>query len=130
MNHFLRHSGLGTPELLLLIIFFFLILIFVAPAIIGLWKIFTKAGKPGWACIVPIYNIVVLLEIVGKPAWWILLMLIPIVNIVFSVIVYHRLSIVFGKDSGFTFGIIFLPMIFIPILGFGKAVYQPQRLDY
>jgi hypothetical protein len=92
-------------------------------AIAALWKVFTKAGKPGWACIIPIYNIIVLLEIVGKPVWWIILLLIPIVNIVVLVIVYHQLSKSFGKDVGFTLGLIFLNIIFIAILGFGSAQY-------
>ncbi len=92
-------------------------------AIAALWKVFTKAGKPGWACIIPIYNIIVLLEIVGKPVWWIILLLIPIVNLVVIIIVYHQLSKSFGKDVGFTLGLIFLNIIFIAILGFGSAKY-------
>lgn len=91
--------------------------------IASIWKVFTKAGKPGWAAIIPIYNIVVLLEIVGKPIWWIILMLIPIVNIVVQIIVTHQLSKSFGKDVGFTIGLIFLGFIFFPILGFGSAKY-------
>jgi len=91
--------------------------------IASLWIIFTKAGKPGWACIIPIYNIIVLLDIVGKPWWWLLLMLIPIVNFVILIIVYHNLSLSFGKGGGFTVGIIFLPFIFLPILAFGEAKY-------
>lgn len=97
--------------------------------IAALWKVYEKAGKPGWTAIVPIYNIVVLLEIVGRPLWWILLMFIPIANIVVSVIVYHDLSKAFGKDVGFTIGIIFLPFIFIPILGFGDAQYQNKVVN-
>lgn len=88
------------------------------------WKIYTKAGKPGWACIIPIYNILVLLEIVGKPWWWLLLMLIPLVNFVFFIWMYNLLSKSFGKSEGFTVGMILLPFIFFPILGFGDAVYQ------
>jgi hypothetical protein len=88
------------------------------------WKIYVKAGKPGWASLVPIYNIIVYLDIVGKPFWWIILMFIPFVNFVVAIILAHRLSLSFGKSIGFTFGLIFLSPIFIPILGFGKAVYQ------
>lgn len=87
------------------------------------WKIFEKAGKPGWAAIVPIYNIVVLLEIVGKPTWWIILMLIPFVNIVVLIMVTHQLSLSFGKGAGFTVGLIFLGIIFYPVLAFGSAEY-------
>jgi hypothetical protein len=91
--------------------------------IFALWIIYTKAGKPGWACIIPIYNLIVLLEIVGKPWWWFLLMLIPVVNVVIAVIVYHNLSLSFGKGAGFTAGLIFLSIIFFPILAFGDAKY-------
>ena len=91
--------------------------------IASIWTIFSKAGKPGWASIVPIYNLIVLLEIVGKPSWWLLLMLIPIVNIVILIIVYHNLSLSFGKDGGFTVGLILLGIIFLPILAFGDAKY-------
>ena len=87
------------------------------------WKIFTKAGKPGWAAIIPIYNVIVLLEIVGKPIWWIILFLIPFVNIVIIIIVLHQLSLSFGKDVGFTIGLILLGIIFFPILGFGDSQY-------
>ena len=71
----------------------------------------------------PVYNAVLLLEIVGKPVWWILLWLIPGVNIVVIVIVYHRLALSFGKDILFTIGLIFLSFVFFPILAFGKATY-------
>ncbi|MDX9881342.1 MAG: DUF5684 domain-containing protein [Prolixibacteraceae bacterium] len=91
--------------------------------IISLWKIFEKAGKPGWACIIPIYNFIVLLEIVGKPWWWLLLYLIPIVNIVLAVWVINLLSKSFGKTEGFTIGLILLGFIFFPILGLGEAQY-------
>jgi hypothetical protein len=91
--------------------------------IVSMWKIFEKAGKPGWAAIVPIYNILILLEIVGKPWWWLLLMLIPVVNIVFAIWMTNLLSKSFGKTEGFTVGLILLPFVFYPILGFGDAQY-------
>jgi hypothetical protein len=92
--------------------------------IVCVWKVFTKAGKPGWASIVPIYNIIVLLEIIGKPMWWIVLMLIPCVNIVMIVLVYLELAKVFGKSTGFGIGLILLSIVFLPILAFGDAEYQ------
>lgn len=91
--------------------------------LVSMWMIYAKAGKPGWAAIIPIYNIIVLLEIVGKPWWWILLLLIPIVNIVIMIMMYNQLSKSFGKGAGFTVGIIFLSFIFLPILAFGDAKY-------
>jgi hypothetical protein len=92
--------------------------------IAGCWKMFTKAGKPGWACLIPIYNIIVLLEIVGRPLWWIVLFLIPIVNAIAAIIVSFDLAKVFGRGVGFAIGLILLPFIFVPVLGFGSATYQ------
>lgn len=102
----------------------FLSLAITILVIVSLWKIFEKANKPGWACLIPIYNILVLLEIIGKPWWWLLLFLIPVVNIVFLVWTFNLLSKSFGKNEGFTVGLIFLPFIFFPILGFGDATYN------
>jgi hypothetical protein len=93
------------------------------------WKIYAKAGKPGWACIVPIYNIIVLLEIVKKPLWWIVLLLIPLVNIIILFIIYIELAKVFGKGTGFGIGLILLSPIFIMILGFGDAKYIGDGVD-
>lgn len=92
--------------------------------IAGIWKTFVKAGKPGWAAIVPIYNVVVMLEIAGKPLWWILLCLIPFVNIVIFIIVSIAIAERFGKGAGFGVGLALLGVIFYPILGFGDSVYQ------
>jgi hypothetical protein len=92
--------------------------------IAGFWKTFEKAGKPGWAAIVPIYNLVVLLEIAGKPLWWILLYLIPLVSFIVTIIVSIEVAKRFGKDVLFGLGLTFLAPIFYPILGFGDAEYQ------
>ncbi len=92
--------------------------------IAAMWKIFTKAGKPGWAAIIPIYNTIVLLEVVGKPIWWFILMLIPFVNIIILIIVNLELAKKFGQSTGFAIGLILLAPIFYPILGFGSARYQ------
>lgn len=104
----------------------FILLIYLAiivTVIISMWKLYEKANKPGWASIVPIYNIIVLLEIVRKPLWWIALLLIPIANIVFLILIYIELAKVFGKDSSFAVGLILLSPVFIGILGFGNAKY-------
>ena len=90
---------------------------------VSFWKIFVKAGQPGWAGIIPFYNWWVMLKIVGRPGWWFILFLIPIVNIVILIIVYNDLSKSFGKGAGFTVGMIFLGFIFFPILAFGPAQY-------
>jgi len=90
----------------------------------SLWKTFAKAGQPGWACIVPIYNLIVLLQIADKPIWWIVLYLIPIVNIIIPILVSIAIAENFGKGAGFGIGLAFLPIIFYPILAFGDAQYS------
>jgi hypothetical protein len=112
-----ENSGAGFVAPL---VFFTTVLLFVA----GMWKTFSKAGKPGWACLVPIYNIVVMMQIAGRPAWWTLLMFIPIVGIVVSFIVMIDIAKAFGKGVGFGLGLAFLGLIFFPILGFGSAEHQ------
>jgi len=93
-------------------------------AIAGFWKTFTKAGKPGWGILIPIYNLILLLEIAGKPIWWIILMLIPLVQIVIFIIIGIEVAKKFGKGAGFGLGLAFLGFIFYPILGFGSAQYN------
>jgi hypothetical protein len=87
------------------------------------WKIFEKAGRPGWAGIVPIYNIIIMLEIIGKPLWWLVLLIIPFVNFVVIIIMMIELAKAFGKTTGFGVGLALLGFIFIPILAFGDAQY-------
>jgi hypothetical protein len=112
---------------------FFLALPFLLPlaltvvVIIGMWKVFEKAGQPGWGCIIPIFNIYCLVKIAGKEWWWLLLYFIPLVNIIISIIVLLSVSQNFGKGVGFAVGLIFLPFIFFPILGFGDATYGPGK---
>ena len=114
----------GTMVLSSLVWLLFQILIlFLIITVESQWKIYKKAGKDGWASIVPIYNIVVLLEIVKKPTWWLIMLLIPFVNIIFSIWMTNLLSKRFNKDEGFTIGLIFLPFIFYPLLGMSKAEY-------
>ncbi len=110
-------SAIGTA-----LFFYLAILIFF---IITMWKIFEKAGKSGWASIVPIYNVIIMLEIAKKPLWYIFLYFIPIVNIIFAIIVIDAFAKNFGKSTGFTLGLIFLGFIFFPILAFGDAQYKP-----
>ena len=91
--------------------------------IVSGWKIYEKAGQPGWASIIPIYNIIVMLKIVGKPLWWIIMLIIPGVNLVFAIWMLNMLSKSFGKDEGFTVGLLLLGVVFYPILAFGDARY-------
>lgn len=106
---------------------FMLVWLAIAVLIVAsLWKIFVKAGKPGWAAIVPIYNIVVLLEIAGKPAWWVVLFIIPVVNFVIAIVLSIALAKKFGKGTGYALGLAFLGPIFYPMLGFGDSRYDPN----
>ena len=98
-------------------------LAFIVLMIASIWKVFTKAGQPGWAAIIPIYNVIVLLKIIGKPWWWILGFLIPIVNFIVMILMAVGLAKVFGKGTGFAIGLILLGVIFYPILACGDAPY-------
>lgn len=94
---------------------------------VALWFIFRKADEPGWAAIIPVYNILIAVKIAGKPWWYILLLLIPIVNIVIAILILNGLSKSFGKGGWFTVGLFFLRFIFLPVLGFGKATYTGDK---
>jgi hypothetical protein len=92
-------------------------------SVIGMWKMYEKAGKPGWASIIPIYNVIVWLEIIGKPVWWLVMLIIPCVNIIFAIWMINLLAKSFGQTEGFTIGLLLLPFIFYPLLGFGNYRY-------
>ncbi len=116
----LSQEGNGIGAAIFLLVYLGVIII----AIAGFWRTLEKAGQPGWACIVPIYNLIVLLRIADKPVWWLILMFIPFVNIIVSIIVFISIAEHFGKGAGFGLGLAFLGFIFFPILGFGDAQYQ------
>jgi hypothetical protein len=99
-------------------------LVFIAIVIVSWWKVFTKAGEPAWAAVVPFYNVYVLLRIAGRPGWWLILYFIPIVGFVVSIIVAIDVAKAFGKGTGFGLGLGFLGFIFFPILAFGDAEYS------
>lgn len=91
--------------------------------IAGMWKMFVKAGKPGWGAIVPLYNTYCLFEMSFGNGWLFLLLLVPCVDAVIAIIMMVKLAKAFGKGGGFAVGLIFLPYVFIPMLGFGDAQY-------
>jgi hypothetical protein len=104
------------------------ILAFYIVTAIGMWKAFEKAGEPGWAAIIPIYNFIVMCKIADKPLWWIALGFIPgcggFILIVLNIIVCIEIATRFGKGGGFGVGLALLGFIFWPILGFGSAQWQ------
>jgi hypothetical protein len=115
-----QSSNGGPAAMIILVVYVAIIVLCIA----GFWKVFTKAGQPGWAAIVPIYNIYVLLQIAGRPWWWLILFLIPLVNIIITAIVSFDIAKAFGKGAGFGVGLWLLSPIFYCILGFGAAQYQ------
>ena len=106
--------------LIFLLVYFGFIIAFIA----SFWIMFTKAGQPGWASIIPIYNVYILLKVACRPAWWLLLYIIPLVNIIVAIIVPIDIAKRFNKGTGFAIGLILLPIIFYPILAFGDATYK------
>jgi hypothetical protein len=103
------------------------VLLYLACLLFGavvFWKLYAKAGKPGWAGIIPIYNIIVLMEIVGRPTWWTILFFIPIANIVAAVLVNIDLAKSFGRDVVFGILMTLIPIIFVAVLAFGSATYR------
>ena len=110
------------------IIFLFGFILFLIPigvcvfTIISLWYIFKKAGKEGWEAIVPVYNIIVLLEITGLPMWYVALFFVPFGNIYAMIRVYLELGYRFKQSTGFGIGLIFLAPIFLGMLAFNKQI--------
>jgi hypothetical protein len=107
-------------SILLPIIWLAIIVLVIA----GFWKVFVKAGHPGWAAIIPIYNLYILTKIAGRPWWWMLLFLVPIVSIVIAIILSIDVAKAFGKGTGFGVGLALLGFVFYPMLGFGDATYK------
>lgn len=106
------------------LIFLVFMLAFLIVMIAAVWKVFEKAGQPGWAAIIPIFNLYIMLKITGRPVWWMILFFVPIVSIIVSVITMVDMAKSFGKGVGFAIGLLLLGFIFFPILGFGDAQYQ------
>ena len=100
---------------------------FVILMIASMWIIFSKAGQPGWASIVPIYNVFVKFRICGRPAWWFLLLLVPLVNLGVWFVLCLDLARSFGKTAGYGVGLALLPFVFHPMLAFGSAQYQGAK---
>jgi len=102
-------------------------LAFIVFMVITMWKIYTKAGEPGWAILIPFYNVIVYFKITDRPWWWLLLLFVPFVNIVIMIIMYFDLAKSFGHGVGFGFGLLFLGIIFYPILAFGSSSHTGRN---
>jgi hypothetical protein len=116
-------ENLGITELLIILA---ITLPFIILQTIGYWKLFEKAGKPGWAALVPIYNTIIILQIINKPWWWFLLMIIPFFGLIWAVWATNLFVKSYGKDVAYTIGFILLPFIFVPLLGFDKEAKYTQ----
>jgi len=104
-------------------------------AIVAMWRIFTKAGQPGWAVLIPFYNLYVLTQVAKRPGWWMLLYFVSFIPVIgalgvlfVSIIDNLRLAKLFGKSAGFGVGMILLGIVFLPILAFGNADYDETRV--
>ena len=109
---------------LLFPIFLMIILGVIVLMLASSWRLYEKAGRQGWEGIVPIYNVYVQLEIIGRPTWWLLLLFVPIINIIVAIRILDLFVKCFGKDEIYTLGCILLPIIFIPALAFSDADYD------
>ena len=102
---------------------FLFALLISAFVLVAMWRVFTKAGQPGWGILIPFYNVVLMLRIAGKPGWWLILFFIPLINLVVQIVMTIDIAKNFGRGGWFAAGLIFLPIIFFPILAFGESVY-------
>ena len=130
-------SGLGIDNLFigLLSAYFGVTILIVLVFMVAGWRLFSKAGKPGWAIVIPFYNLYIYTQIIKRPGWWILLyfsIAIPAfgaLGLVFlSIIDQLRLAKVFGRSAGFGVGLILLGWVFFPILAFSESHYDPNRV--
>ncbi len=107
--------------------YFWITVILLILLIVSFWKIFIKANKPGWASIIPVYNVLVELEIIERPVWWIILLFVPIVNAVVGIIIALDLASRFGKSAAWAiFLLIIFPYIGYPIMAFDQTKYQAK----
>lgn len=115
-------GGGGAGGAIILLIYLAIIVAMIA----GLWKVFEKAGQPGWGAIIPIYNYYLMLKVAKRPDWWLILYFIPLVSLIPAIIVPIDIAKNFGKGVGYGLGLVFLPFIFFPLLGFSDAQYQAE----
>ena len=116
----LQSNGGGLGGILFLVVWLAIIVAVVA----GTWKAFEKAGEPGWAAIVPIYNVYVMIKIGGNEWWWLILLFVPVINVIAILKISIDVAKAFGQGLGFGLGLWLLAFVFWPLLGFGDYEYQ------
>lgn len=116
-------GGILLYFILMSILFSGLIYIF---KMIYSYKLFKKMGRKGWEGLIPIYNTIIKLQVLNIPIWMIILLFIPGINVALSVIISINMAKKFNKDILFTIGLIFAPIVFYPILAFGKSEFNPD----
>ncbi len=114
----------GVGEIIVALIYLAITVAIIA----GMWRLFEKANQPGWGVLIPVYNVILMLKVAGKPLWWLVLFMIPLVNIIFCILVPLAIARNFGKGVGYGIGLIVLPFIFYPLLGFSDAEYNPPGM--
>jgi hypothetical protein len=110
---------------------FLIFIVVILFYVVASWRLYSKAGVPGWGVLIPIYNIYLWCKIAGRPGWWILLLFVPVVNIIVQLILCLDVAKSFGRSGAFGAGIWLLGFIFVPILGYGSSRYvgpSPTRL--
>ena len=107
----------------ILMVYWVIVIVIAVVCLVGMWKMFVKAGKPGWGAIIPFYNTYCLFEMSFGTGWLFLLLFVPCVNAVIMIVMWIKLAQAFGKGAAFGVGILFLPFIFLPMLGFGDAQF-------
>lgn len=129
-------TGIIAGLMAFLVAYGIFVLAMVIIQLVGMWKVYSKAGEPGWKCLIPIYNIVTLFKIAGISPWLVLgylAIIVPIIGgfVVLGISIYSmiKLAKAFGQSGAFAAGLILLAPIFMCILGFGKAEYQGPQED-
>lgn len=115
-------GGGGVVGIILMLVYLAIIVAVIA----GTWKAFQKAGEPGWAAIIPIYNVYIMIKIGGNDWWWLILFFIPLIQIIALFKIMIDVSKAFGQGVGFGLGLAILGFIFWPLLGFGDYEYQGE----
>jgi len=127
LGHSFQIISVDPIEMLLSIGFRQVIFLIISMYLLGKWRVFEKAGLKGWTSFVPIYNEYQKTVIGKKEGWWVIMLFLPFVNLIFSILITNGVSKAFGKSGGFTLGLLCLPFMFYPMLGFGKDSLKPHK---